>query len=152
MNASDWIDRGATIEFEVPRNLTCAECDGGGCDLCARSGALTVRERTDPGEVVKVTLPQPSAERTDGVRDVILRIPDQGGLPQTEDVPRGLMMLRVSAAQTADASVWLHDRSGSLLPGTKDKRAPREVVLRSVVIGGLLILLFAWLLKLSGWL
>ena len=39
----DWMLAGATLEFELPRNLACAACGGGGCDACGRSGAVTIR-------------------------------------------------------------------------------------------------------------
>jgi hypothetical protein len=32
--------RGDTLRITVPERLTCARCDGGGCDACRRSGAL----------------------------------------------------------------------------------------------------------------
>ncbi|MDC0678575.1 hypothetical protein [Sorangium atrum] len=34
-----WARDGADIEVAVPARVTCARCDGGGCDSCARSGA-----------------------------------------------------------------------------------------------------------------
>ncbi|WP_437765081.1 hypothetical protein WMF27_31850 [Sorangium sp. So ce281] len=34
-----WARDGADIEIAVPARVTCARCDGGGCDSCARSGA-----------------------------------------------------------------------------------------------------------------
>jgi hypothetical protein len=36
----EWLADGATIEVTVPPRVTCARCDGGGCDGCGRSGAL----------------------------------------------------------------------------------------------------------------
>ena len=151
---SSWLSRGATIEFEVPRNLTCAECSGGGCDACERSGAVTLRGRDEPGEIVQVTLPQPTMAVDDRAQDLVLRIPGRGGLAGADlDVPRGMMMLRVSPAEDADDKVWL---SGpSLVPGADLealKRASPEVVKRSLLVAALLILLFVILLKLSGWL
>jgi hypothetical protein len=144
-----WLDRGATIEFELPRNLTCAECDGGGCDACSRAGAITLRAREDPVEVVQVTLPTPESESAP--RDVILRSPQKGGLPKTDpELPRGLMMLRVSTADSADDKVWLSDGATSL--SEAHKRAPSEVILRSVGVAVLLVLLFVAILKISGWL
>lgn len=100
-----WFDRGETIEFELPRNLSCAACSGGGCDLCERSGAITLRGRDEPPEILTVTLPQRIAE-SDG-RTVLLRIPEQGGLPPAEGevLPRGLLLLRVEPAAVADAGV-----------------------------------------------
>ena len=38
-----WLDAGLAVEFELPRNLCCAACKGGGCDVCQRSGAISLR-------------------------------------------------------------------------------------------------------------
>jgi hypothetical protein len=35
-----WLEQGAEIELRAPERLTCARCEGGGCDACGRSGAL----------------------------------------------------------------------------------------------------------------
>jgi hypothetical protein len=150
---SGWLDQGATIEFEVPRNLTCAQCGGGGCDACQRAGAITLRGREEPGEVVQVTLPQRDADGDGTARDVVLRIPGRGGIPGLDsDLPRGVMMLRISSAEGADDKVWRTEPS--LIPGASEraKRASPEVAKRSLVIAALLILLFIFMLKLSGWL
>jgi hypothetical protein len=98
-----------------------------------------------------VTLPQPSQSTRGGV---VLRIPEQGGLASPEaDLPRGLLMLRVSASNAPDENVWLlEDPFGAGSASEPPKQAPREVVIRSLVLGVLLVLLFLFLLKLSGWL
>ena len=54
----EWVVEGATIEIELPRNLTCAACSGGGCDACERSGAVSLRGRKDPIELLEFTLPK----------------------------------------------------------------------------------------------
>jgi hypothetical protein len=45
-----WARSGAELAVTVPRRLVCARCEGGGCDACARGGALRApdddRERT----------------------------------------------------------------------------------------------------------
>jgi hypothetical protein len=35
-----WLAAGDAVEIVVPRRMTCARCEGGGCDDCGRSGAL----------------------------------------------------------------------------------------------------------------
>jgi hypothetical protein len=61
-----------------------------------------------------------------------------------------MMMLRVSTGD-ADDRVWLSDAGG--IPDAEGrKRAPAKIVLGSVVLGVLLVLLFVFLLRLSGWL
>ncbi len=42
-----WLQQAARIEVLVPSTLTCARCDGGGCDSCNRSGALKPPESSD---------------------------------------------------------------------------------------------------------
>lgn len=96
-----WLLAGATFEFDLPRNLACAACSGGGCDACERSGAVSVRGRKDPTETVELTLPKLSPEdtgpRSNG-RVVLMRIPDRGGsAPAGSDLPRGNLLLSVLA-------------------------------------------------------
>jgi hypothetical protein len=103
----EWLDNGDVVEFELPRNLTCAACDGGGCDACDRSGAITLRGRDELPEIIQVTLPRRSEEKTEG-RLITIRIPEQGGLPaEGSGLPRGLLLLRVQSAEQPDAEVRL---------------------------------------------
>jgi hypothetical protein len=100
----EWLRAGATVEVELPRNLACAACEGGGCDRCDRSGAVTLRGRGEPAELVELTLPETGG--LDGSDAVILRIPDHGGLPKDgTGLPRGNLLLRVRGAPLADAGV-----------------------------------------------
>jgi hypothetical protein len=39
-----WLAEGADLVVTAPPRLACARCDGGGCDACARSGALRAPE------------------------------------------------------------------------------------------------------------
>lgn len=51
-----WASEGASVEVEAPERVPCARCDGGGCDGCARSGAV----RLDPAlenRTFELTLP-----------------------------------------------------------------------------------------------
>jgi hypothetical protein len=106
---AEWLRSGATVEVELPRNLTCALCEGGGCDACDRSGAVTLRGRGELAEVVEVTLPP---RRPGGPATVILRVPDYGGLPAPDtDLPRGNLLLRVSEGPAPDAGVARMRRS-----------------------------------------
>src|SRR6185503_19499681 len=96
-----WLQTGALVEIELPRNLTCAGCEGGGCDACDRSGALTVRGRGEPIGLLVVTLPAGTPAEA-----VVIRIPEYGGLaPEGSDLPRGHLLLRVEAGTKADPSV-----------------------------------------------
>lgn len=94
-----WIASGATIEIELPRNLACAACGGGGCDACERAGAVSLRGRKEPGETVEITLPSLGTDddvAAASARVVVMRIPDRGGhaVPGLE-LPRGNLLLSV---------------------------------------------------------
>jgi hypothetical protein len=107
----EWLERGATVEFELPRHLSCAACDGGGCDACHRSGAVTLRGRNEPSDLVEVSLPA-------GARDdaFVIRIPERGGFAPDASLPRGLLLLRVEpCADEAGASVTVRGRGVSLV-------------------------------------
>jgi len=92
----DWIEEGSVIEFELPRHLTCRACEGGGCDTCDRSGAVTLRDRGEPPDLVEVTLPsRPENE------SFVIRIPERGGLASEESgLPRGQLFLRIEAVDS----------------------------------------------------
>jgi hypothetical protein len=103
-----WLDAGEVVEFELPRNLSCAACAGGGCDICERAGAVTLRGRHELPELLSVTLPTRKAEDASEARGVVIRIPEQGGLPAAGlSLPRGLLLLRVEFAEAADPGVSL---------------------------------------------
>lgn len=99
----DWILSGATLEIELPRNLACATCGGGGCDKCERSGAVSLRGRNDPAELVEVTLQSSSVSDdvpSSRTRRIVLRIPERGGYARSdgsEQIPRGNLLLSVRA-------------------------------------------------------
>jgi hypothetical protein len=100
-----WLEAGEVVEFELPRNLSCAACDGGGCDICERAGAVALRGRHELPELLSVTLPR-KVEASGDARSVVIRIPEQGGLPaQGLALPRGLLLLRVEPADAADPGV-----------------------------------------------
>lgn len=144
-----WLDRGATIELELPRSLTCARCDGGGCDRCGRAGAIRLRLADDPAQTVQVCLPDPNHLAPEqSSKSLVLRIPDAGGHADGDELPRGVLMLHINESVEPDASVRLAGAAELL----RELRAPREVVVRSAVIAGLLFLAFLWMLHLSGWL
>lgn len=143
-----WLARGETIELELPRQLNCAHCQGGGCDQCERAGAVRLRQADEPAETVRVSLPDASSLAEPGAsKSLLVRIPYAGGRAACEDLPRGFLMLQITPASDPDASVRLVPAEA-----LREIRAPREVVVRSMVLGGLLVLVFLWMLHLSGWL
>jgi len=95
-----WIVEGSVIELELPRHLSCRTCEGGGCDVCERSGAVTLRGRGEPPDLVEVTLPaRPESEL------FVIRIPERGGLASKESgLPRGQLFLRIEASDGSDPS------------------------------------------------
>jgi hypothetical protein len=116
-----WLEEGAAIQFQLPRNLTCAACDGGGCDKCGRSGAISLRERGEPAELLTVTLPRCD---TAGTAGVVLRIPEQGGHVQDgPPLPRGMLLLSVTASDRPDAGV---SRIRSTMPPPQVVGTPSE--------------------------
>lgn len=101
-----WLKSGELVEVELPRNLACAACEGGGCDRCGRSGAITLRERGEPSERVQITLPRRSAEELHSQASFVLRVPDQGGWEREHaGETRGLLLLKIVVSGKSDASV-----------------------------------------------
>ena len=118
----EWLAVGEVVELELPRNLACAACGGGGCDTCGRSGAITLRQRDEPAEVVEVTLPARKSDDLPDSRGVTLRIPEQGGLPEPgSELPRGVLLLTVVPSPEPDPSI-------KLLRGVPSKRPPASIV------------------------
>ncbi len=150
-----WLESGEVVEFELPRNLTCAACDGGGCDACERAGAITLRGRQELPEILTVTLPMRKPDADSEARGVMIRIPEQGGLPPEhgEVLPRGLLLLRVEPAEVADPGVSrvlppAPPLSQRVLHSLRIPESPRgqawllAVVVVIVLLGGLAILAF----------
>jgi hypothetical protein len=140
-----WLKEGAVIELDLPRHLVCAACDGGGCDVCERSGGVTLRERGEPADLVQVTLPAAEKHQT-----FVIRLPGRGGLPPAgSDLPRGNLLLRVEASAEADASVSLAIRHPSLAAARRalSERPPLtprgRLLLGAALLG--VILLVIWL-------
>ncbi len=160
----EWLSAGEVIELELPRNLACAACGGGGCDACSRSGAITLRQRDELPEVVEVTLPiRPAADATapDG-QGLTLRIPEQGGLPEAgSELPRGMLLLTLVPSEEPDPRVKLVRGAVSKRPASggdgeetslgEESPKPRLSlpIVAVVVAVALWILLLIWL-RLSG--
>ena len=131
-----WLFEGRSIEIELPRNLVCAECSGGGCGRCQNSGAITLRGRDELAEVVQVCLPEQGDTLTrlsmqeiasrngveskadstgkpvaKSVRPMTIRIPECGGLPDSGSIAkvRGWLLLHVGIAEQASSNVRLLD-------------------------------------------
>ena len=162
----EWLSAGEVVELELPRNLACAGCGGGGCDACGRSGAITLRKKNEPAEVVEVTLPARAADELPDSRGLTLRIPEQGGLPAPgSELPRGVLLLTVVPSPESDPSVKLmrgrpslrppasivdSDELPSLLPPSERPQGGLSPAVLIVLVAVVLwILLLIWL-RLSG--
>ena len=161
----EWLAAGEVIELELPRNLACAACGGGGCDTCGRSGAITLRQRDELAEVLEVTLPARAAAELPSAQGLTLRIPEQGGLPEPgSDLPRGLLLLTVVPSAEPDprikvlrgvvskqppASIVLDDEAAA--EGEEGLERPRKspLLVVAIVLVALWILFLIWL-RLSG--
>jgi hypothetical protein len=135
---------GAEVQVILPRNLNCAACSGGGCDRCARAGALSIEERGAAPREVRLVLPPLG----DPNCDVCLRVPGEGALPLGEgsELGRGHLMLILHPDESSDAQLRLLTEA----PPTDQLRI--QLMKRSLIMAASLILLFIGLLRLSGWL
>jgi hypothetical protein len=108
-----WLEDGVDLLVTAPAMLTCARCDGGGCDGCGRSGAL--RAPDDPEDrVVRARIGANA-----GVARMTLRIvqpfgPD-GGIDQ--------LLMEVVASDSASPGV---SRVAALV--APDQASPRLAV------------------------
>lgn len=123
-----------------PRRLSCAHCKGGGCDSCGRAGAITLCEKDEQPNPIRVTLP-----RTNG-REVCIRLPEHGGAPMSEGEVCGHLYLRVRTAEEPSPCVELL-REGRT--GLDEQRI--ALMKRSLIMASVLLLTFLALLRLSGW-
>lgn len=140
----EWLLEGETVDLVLPRNLSCAKCEGGGCDLCGRSGAISLRSRGEPPVSVQVTLPRRTSQELREQTTFVLRVPDQGGAAPEAHVPRGLLLLRITPSSNTDAGIALAARalepssvemaSGSPVSSVRPKRRRAALVLAVVVV------------------
>ena len=128
----EWLRDAKTIEIDLPRHLCCAACQGAGCDICAQSGAITVRGRDELVETVRVTLPQQTADSSDGAastRTCTLKVPGHGGVPDLKSsvTTRGWLLLRINANGPISSCIR------PILPGEPEPALTEYVVDSSVV-------------------
>ena len=91
-----WLAEGADLLVTAPPRLSCARCDGGGCDACARSGAL--RAPADAGaRVLRTRLPSGLATGA----ALVVRIPHPFGAEH--EIHQ--LLLEVAASGAASACV-----------------------------------------------
>ncbi len=73
--ARAWVSADAPLDLVItaPRRLSCARCEGGGCDACARSGVLRAPE-DEAARKVSARIPAAT------LQDLALRIPHPFGM------------------------------------------------------------------------
>lgn len=91
-----WLVEGADLAITVPARLSCARCDGGGCDACDRSGALRA-----PGDaavrVIHASVPRASSGLApEPPAGIVLRISHPFG--PVSGIEQLLLEVRASAA------------------------------------------------------
>jgi hypothetical protein len=144
----DWLGR--EVEVSIPRNVHCAACEGGGCDGCNRTGAITLQGSGEEPTVVALGLPDAEVKGESGL---VIRLPDLGGSSAEPGRPRGHLLLRVvctsdTAKLTTGPAVTLL-RSG---PGRMHHDERVALAKRSLIMAVVVTLLFLGMLRLSGWL
>jgi hypothetical protein len=87
-----WLEVGATVQLQLPRLLSCARCQGGGCDSCERRGAFEQLASGIPSELA-LTLPRQAAGPCS---TVCLRLPASGARAAADsELPSGHLLLTV---------------------------------------------------------
>jgi len=134
----EWLEEGASVSIALPRLLSCARCEGGGCDLCGRKGAFELDALEGP---VIVSLPRQPVATPSALR---LRLPGYGARGEAS-LPLGHLILTVVPRDAAFG--WAPAASVSKLEAAGAAVAPMHW---SVGAFGLLIgvvaLLAWWLL------
>lgn len=102
-----WLADGAELSVAAPKLVSCARCDGGGCDSCGRSGALSGPRKP---ELRNLRLTLPSSDS-----GVVLRLVkpfEQGEIDQLlvqvkkgEEPSKGVSRVEPVVVPTAEAVV-----------------------------------------------
>jgi hypothetical protein len=125
-----WAKEGARIAITLPKVLTCARCDGGGCDGCGRSGALRA-PGNERSRVVRVRLPGPLGD------GVAMRIADPFGRASR------ISQLWIEVRPAKEASPWVK---------WLDAPSVKRPILQTMVLAlSLLVALIAGVLALMTW-
>jgi hypothetical protein len=88
-----WLQDGGTLRCVLPRRLACADCEGGGCDRCGRSGVHRLRDPADLEDTVEFRLPPRTSV------PAALRIPGHGAAAEQPGHAAGCLILYVSAGE-----------------------------------------------------
>jgi len=118
-----WLRGPGTLELTLPRHVTCAACDGGGCSVCGFSGALALRDRDAPAELVSIGLSDLATDTTEGTeptRRLAVRLPEYGAPSAVAGVGRGQLLVTLMASTTPSANVRYSGASRRSLPSLPD--------------------------------
>lgn len=116
-----WLEGGVEVDVEVPLRLTCARCDGGGCDGCGKSGALRLADL--PSRTVRVALPRGAGE---GVALRLARpLGDEAGLDQ--------LLLEIRPGPVASEGCAIVPRRGGFLRPGRSAAVPWALVVATIV-------------------
>lgn len=137
-----WLEQGSKLLVRIPKKLVCAACEGGGCDICGRSGALVLSDVPEDERVLDVTLPG-----FEVAQEMTLRIPRRAMPSPRPDEPPGHLFLRIVPGASASPCVAL-ERSDS---AAGRAHLDRSLVTRSTLMAVGLVGLFLLMLRLSGW-
>ncbi len=113
---AEWLLDGRCIEVELPRNLACANCGGGGCSRCNNSGAVTLRGRNELPEMVQVSLPEQGSvdSSNPSATDVALSRSESEGTPEGVGSPS----LRASSPVARPVTIRIPECGGLPEPGS----------------------------------
>ena len=120
----DWLAEGAEVEVVVPSLVSCARCDGGGCDQCGRSGAFRL-ELDEAARTLTITLPCVTEKKAIAIRLV---------RPLGEEAPLEQLWIELRAGERASAFVRKLPRAPSGHRGAILKSSTTILLLVAIAI------------------
>jgi hypothetical protein len=100
-----WLEEGGTLVVDVPKRITCAACDGGGCSRCENAGAFRLSDQ-DVAAPIRVRLAASAAASKR------VRIPSPFGDQSAS--PIGLLFLELRPAETPSAGARFEEERRAL--------------------------------------
>ena len=119
-----WVADGSQVEFTLPLRVTCARCDGGGCDSCDRSGAFRLSEASadrcvtlvvPPKVPSKLRLAEPLADGTLALLQVGVRAGPEPSRGLKRIAPRRRRAAVTQPASSVAPIPWLLIAAGVIL-------------------------------------
>jgi hypothetical protein len=113
---ASWLEEGTDVELISPERLVCGRCEGGGCDGCARSGALRAPPDTS-ARTLSLSIPEGSGA------GIALRLVHPFGDGVAGGIQQLIVEVRPGPRATHDAA-----RSGAPLAPPELETQPRTVL------------------------